>query len=109
MKKLILISALLFSFNSWAYNETDQEKLEALLEREDLEYAQALRQQQMELDQMIDEDDAELMEDKQSEKVLGIGKIIFGIFMLAFFGWLIYEKIFPSREPETKPRKTYPY
>ena len=27
MKKLILISALLFSFNSWAYSETDLEKL----------------------------------------------------------------------------------
>jgi uncharacterized protein YjbI with pentapeptide repeats len=30
MKKLILISALLFSFNGWAYNETDLAKLEAL-------------------------------------------------------------------------------
>ena len=30
MKKLILISALLFSFNGWAYNETDLAKLKAL-------------------------------------------------------------------------------
>ena len=67
MRKLLLISALLFSFNGWAYSETDQEKLKAQMEREDLEYAQALRQQQMELDQMIDEDDAEVTEDKQSE------------------------------------------
>ena len=30
MKKFILISALLFSFNGWAYNETDLAKLKAL-------------------------------------------------------------------------------
>jgi len=108
-KKLFLILALLFSFNGWAYSETDQEELRAIMEAEDLEYAQALRQQQMELDQMIDEDDTELMEDKQSKKVLGIGEIISLISMVAFFGWLIYKKIFPYREPETKPRKTYPY
>ena len=30
MKKLILISALLFSFNGWAYSETDLAKLKAL-------------------------------------------------------------------------------
>ena len=30
MKKLILISALLLSFNGWAYNETDLAKLKAL-------------------------------------------------------------------------------
>ena len=30
MKKLILISAVLFSFNGWAYSETDLAKLKAL-------------------------------------------------------------------------------
>ena len=30
MKKLILISALLFSFNGWAYSETDLAKFKAL-------------------------------------------------------------------------------
>ena len=29
-KKLLLISALLFSFNGWAYNETDLAKFKAL-------------------------------------------------------------------------------
>ena len=31
MRKLILISSIIFSFNSWAYNETDLAKFRSLL------------------------------------------------------------------------------
>ena len=37
-------------------NTSEQEKLKALIEQEDLEYSTALRQQQMELDKMVDEE-----------------------------------------------------
>ncbi len=48
--------------------------------------------------------------DDSDVKVLGIGEIIFGIFMVAFWGWLIYEKvlkviykeIFPSSKKVVK-------
>ena len=37
-------------------NTSEQEKLKALIEKEDMEYSTALRQQQMELDKMVDEE-----------------------------------------------------
>jgi len=43
-------------FSDGEVSLSQQENLQALIEKEDLEYADALRQEQMELDQMVDEE-----------------------------------------------------